>query len=91
MEIVTYVGGSVADLLPHQSDLVVHRWSQQNATGELDYPNAALGQTFEFTTHSEIAAATDLIIEYKSPPIAEAIAEVLCKPRTHFGNGDMGR
>lgn len=91
MEVIEAQGGAATGLLPHHSDLVVNRFSQRNATSDLDYPNASIGQTFEYTVHSEIATATGLTIEYQSLPIAAAIAEILSKPRTHFGNGDMGR
>lgn len=91
---ITNIGnpGEITALGPANSDLIVNQWSQRNATGELDYPNAAIGQNFDYHVHSSIVLLPGgFKIEYESDAIATAIAVLLARPRTFFGNGDLGR
>lgn len=83
--------GEIEGLSPANSDLIVSQRSQRNAVGPLDYPNAAIGQPFDDHVHSNIAAVPGRTIEYNSALISSAIADLLSRPRSFFGNGDLGR
>lgn len=76
----------IEPLSPANSDLIVSQWSQLNAAGESDSPNANLPWRFEFHTHVSVPVP-GIEAETESPVMSQQIGELLSRPRSYFLNG----
>ncbi len=79
--------GEISPLNPTNSDLIVDQWSQRNADKPLDYPNAAIGDPFEFHLHMEIGGMGAWESEARSILVRERIRTKLGETKPFWGSG----